>query len=328
MIGQKEAQFRHFSQTDIVTFGESMGQLIPIGGKGTEYSDQYEMSFAGAESNVAIGLARLGHRSGWFGRLGKDPLGNMILKRIRGEGVDVSQVKLSIEAPTGLIIRELVNGKSSVYYYRKNSAASLMRPEDLNEEYIKQAIILHITGITPALSTSCKETILEAVSIAKRNGVKVSFDPNLRLKLWTTMEEACETLLPIAKQCDYFFPGLDELKLLYQTDDFQSIVNQLNELQAVCVIKGAGSETILLENGVLSSFPYYKVERVVDTVGAGDGFCVGFLSGLLRGYSNAEATRLGNLVGSFVIQVQSDFEGLPTWEQVESFLSFQKHVER
>src|SRR5690606_18064602 len=122
---------------------------------------------AGAESNLAIGIARLGHQAGWCGRLGTDPLGRYILKQIRGEGVDVTRAALSNEASTGLIIREVVSGKSSVYYYRRQSVASLMRPEHLDEGYIAQARILHITGITAALSDSCRDTLREAVRMAK-----------------------------------------------------------------------------------------------------------------------------------------------------------------
>src|SRR5690606_7960606 len=153
-------------------------------------------------------------RVGWFGKLGNDPLGVMIMKSIRGEGVDTSRVKLSDEGQTGLMLREHVSGRTSVYYYRKLSAMSTMRPDELDEAYIAGAKLLHITGITPALSESCLATVLEAVRIAKDNGVQVCFDPNLRLKLWS-VEQAKKTLLPIAEQADFFLPGLDELKLLY-----------------------------------------------------------------------------------------------------------------
>lgn len=312
---------------EMITFGESMALMMPVGTKGIEYSATFDKSFGGAESNVAIGVARLGHRSGWFGRLGKDPLGRMIQKRIRGEGVDVSRVELTTEAPTGLMFREVVSGKSSVYYYRKNSAASLMRPEHLDEGYIKQAKILHVTGITAALSANCRETLREAVRLAKKNGVKVCFDPNLRLKLWS-IEEARETLLPLAEEADYFLPGLDELKLLYQTESFDEIIGRLSRLSAVSIVKGGDNETYLVENGKVTAVPYFKAEQVVDTVGAGDGFCAGFIVGVLKGYPLAEAVKLGNLMGSMVIQMEGDWEALPTWEQAEAVMLNKSHVER
>lgn len=312
---------------ELLTFGESMGLLMPTGVKGIEYDSHFEKSFAGAESNVAVGVSRLGHRSGWFGRLGNDPFGRFVLKQIRGEGVDVSRAELVEGAPTGLIIREVVGGRSSVYYYRKQTAASQMRPEHLDEDYISQAKLLHITGITPALSESCRETVKEAVRLARKHGVKVCFDPNLRLKLWSA-EEAGKVLLELAEEADYFLPGLDELRLLYGTDDFERIVDRLTRLQAVSIVKGGDNVTYIVENGNVSSVPYFRVDRVIDTVGAGDGFCAGFLVGLLKGYSHHEAVRIGNLCGAMVIQAAGDWEGLPTWAQVQAVLNNDTHVER
>lgn len=313
-------------QPEVITFGETMALMMPIGTKGIEYAANFEKSFGGAETNVAIGISRLGRRVGWFSRLGKDPLGRMILKRIQGEGVDTSRVELTTEAPTGMMIREVVSGKSSVYYYRKNSAASTLKPEHLDESYIAQAQYLHMTGITPALSESCKETIRAAIRLAKKNGVKVVFDPNLRLKLWS-LEEARATLLAFAEEADIFLPGLDELKILYDTDNFDEIIARLRKLPGISILKG-DTENYVVEKDSLQSVPFFKAERVVDTVGAGDGFCAGFLTGLLKGHDYVEAVRLGNLVGSMVVQMEGDWEALPTWEQVEAVLYNKKHIER
>jgi 2-dehydro-3-deoxygluconokinase len=320
-------QLHSGSGPDIITFGETMALLMPSGGKGLEYSSELHSLFGGAESNVAIGISRLGGKVGWFGRLGKDPLGRMIFKKIRGEGVDVSRAELTTEAPTGLMMREVLMGKTSVYYYRKNSAASQMSVKHLDEAYIAGAKILHITGITPALSESCKDGAFEAVHMARKHGVKVSFDPNLRLKLWS-MEEARPVLLELAKLSDIFLPGLDELKLLYQTEDWNVIVSKLRELSAISIVKGGENETYVVTPDSVTAVPYFKAEHVVDTVGAGDGFCAGFLVGLLKEYDYAEAVRIGNLVGSLIVQTEGDWEGAPTWEQVDAVLNDIKHIER
>ncbi|WP_114496371.1 sugar kinase [Fontibacillus phaseoli] len=304
-----------------------MGLLMSSGLKGLEYSPGLEMSFGGAESNVAIGLARLGISAGWFGRLGNDPVGRRIFKAIRGEGVDMSSVLFADDAPTGLMMREKVGDRSSVYYYRKYSAASAMRPEHLNEAYIANAEILHITGITAALSNTCRDTVFRAVKLAKKHGTKVSFDPNLRMKLWSA-EEARPVLLALAEQADYYLPGLDELRLLYQSESLDELFPELNKLSAVKIIKGGPNVTYLLEQGKLTEVPYFQVKNVVDSVGAGDGFCAGFLAGLIEGHSNEEAIRLGNLVGSKVIQAPGDWEGLPAREEVEASLAGRGHVER
>jgi 2-dehydro-3-deoxygluconokinase len=317
----------HRNASQLMTFGETMALMMPATQKGLEFASHLQTSFGGAETNVAIGVARLGGSVGWFGRLGDDPLGRMIYKRLRGEGVDVSRAQFAKDAPTGLMLREVMNQKVSVYYYRRYSAASQMKPEHLDPAYIAQAQILHITGITPALSESCKQTIFEAIRIAQDAGVKISFDPNLRLKLWS-LDEAREVILSIAKHADFFLPGLDECKLLYQLEDWQLIVAQLRKLKAVSIVKGGDQVTSIVTSDDIESIPYFPVERIVDTVGAGDGFCAGFLTGLLKGYSYAEAVKIGNLVGSMVIQLEGDWEGIPTWEEVEATLNKIQHVER
>jgi len=314
------------NRPEVVTFGESMGLLIG-GPKGIEHSACLDKSFGGAESNVAIGLARLGHRVGWFGFLGDDPTGRHILKAIRGEGVDVSRAALIPDAQTGLMLREQLAGKTSVYYYRKLSAASRLTPKQLDAEYIAQARFLHLTGITPALSESCRDAALEAVRIAKSNGVKVVFDPNLRLKLWG-LDEAREVLLRLAEEADYFLPGLDELQHLYGTDDFGDIVDRLRKLRAQTILKGGDGETFVIAPNEVIGVPYFPAKHFVDPIGAGDGFCAGFLSGLLRGFDPVESVRLGNLVGSLVVQTVGDWEGLPSRSEADAVLNNLAHIER
>ncbi|WP_108993672.1 sugar kinase [Paenibacillus agaridevorans] len=311
----------------IVTFGETMALFMPEEHKAIERASKLEQGFGGAESNVAIGLARLGASVGWFGALGNDPFGKLILKTLRGEGVDVSRANLSGEAPTGMMFREHVAGRLAVHYFRKHSAASRMRPEDLDEDYIRGAKLLHITGITTALSDSCRSTVRRAIDVAKEAGVQISFDPNLRLKLWS-IEEARETLLPLIQEADYFLPGWDELKLLYQTDDYKEVKAKLAELKAISVVKGMGDSTIVLNKGEETSIPFYPAEQVVDTVGAGDGFCAGFLAGLMKGMSPVEAVRLASINGSLVVQMRGDWEALPEWDVVEQRMSAKAWVER
>jgi 2-dehydro-3-deoxygluconokinase len=315
------------AQFDVITFGETMALMYPEGSRGLGAGGKLEQSFGGAESNVAIGLARLGCRVGWFSKVGDDPLGAGIVKALRGEGVDVSRVLRTNAAPTGLMLRESVRGKLSVYYYRAGSAASQLTPDELDEAYIGDASILHLTGITPALSPSCRKTAFAAVAAAKRQGVKVSFDPNLRLKLWT-IEEARPVLLELAEQADYFLPGYDELKLLYETDDEVAILERLYRLPGVSVVKSAGEENWIVQNGSVTKLPFTKAERVVDTVGAGDGFCAGFLAGLAKGYTLHDAVQLAGLAGALVVQAPGDWEALPTWAEAERLLTGARHIER
>lgn len=311
----------------IVTFGESMALFMPEAHKSIERAATLEQSFGGAESNVAIGLARLGSSVGWFGALGDDPFGKLILKALRGEGVDISRARLSGEASTGMMFREHVAGCMAVHYFRKGSAASCMAPEDLDEDYIRGAKLLHVTGITCAISEEGRRTVRRAVDVAKEAGVLVSFDPNLRLKLWS-IEQARDTLLPLAADADYFLPGWDELKLLYDTDDYAVVKSRLSDLKAVSIIKGLGDATVVFDKGSETAVPFYPAERVIDTVGAGDGFCAGFLAGIMKGMPAIEAVRLASINGSLVVQMRGDWEALPDWDIVQQRMSAKTWVER
>ncbi|CAM4360159.1 sugar kinase [Paenibacillus tarimensis] len=312
---------------DLITFGETMALFMTPEFRALEHSSALEHSFGGAESNVAIGAARLGSSVGWFGALGNDPFGTRILKAIRGEGVDVSRARLLAGEQTGLMFRESIAGKLAVHYYRKHSAASRMEPQHLDQAYIQGAKLLHVTGITAAISETARNTMLEAVRMAKEAGVTVCFDPNLRLKLWSA-EEARRVLLPIAEEADYFLPGWDELQLLYDTDSEQDIMTRLAKLKAVSIVKGYNGSTLVLEQGSRTEVPFYPAEKVVDTVGAGDGFCAGFLSGLLRGRTAVDAVRIASICGSLVVQGRGDWEALPDWQSVERLLEDRAWVER
>ncbi|MDP5272619.1 sugar kinase [Chengkuizengella axinellae] len=314
-------------QLEVITFGESMGLFTPPSDKTLETATQYFRSFGGAESNVAIGLARLGHSVGWFSRLGHDPLGVSIKKTLRGENIDVSKVKLIEGTPTGFMMRHIKTGRVEVFYHRKSSAASMMEPVDVDEQYIKQAQVLHITGITPSLSSSCRETVFHAVQIAKQNGVKVCFDPNLRLKLWS-LEEARSTLLPLMEIADYFLPGLEELELLFETSDWNMIQDRLKNLEATSIVKGGKGINYVVSKDDTSEVPYELANKVVDTIGAGDAFCAGFLSGILKGLSPEKAVERAHLNASVVIQDHGDWEPLPEAEIIDQLLSKQHFVER
>ncbi|NDI37144.1 sugar kinase [Chengkuizengella sediminis] len=314
-------------QFEVITVGESMGLFTPPGDKTLETATQYFRSFGGAESNVAIGLARLGHSVGWFSRLGEDPIGTSILKSLRGENVDVSRVQFHENASTGFMMRHIRTGRVEVFYYRKSSAASMMEPSDVDEEYIQQAQILHITGITPSLSLSCREMIFHAIQLAKKHGVKVCFDPNLRLKLWN-INEARSTILAIMEKVDYFLPGLEELELLLETKDWNIIQDKLLELKAISIVKGGNGLNYIISKEGTIEVPYELSEKVVDTIGAGDAFCAGFLSGVLRGLPLDKAVEKAHLNASVVIQDHGDWEPLPDAKMIDQMLLKKHFVER
>ncbi|WP_164667212.1 sugar kinase [Virgibacillus doumboii] len=313
---------------DVMTLGESMALFTPKIKGYMRYASDFTVKVAGAESNVAIGLARLEYRSAWLSRLGNDEFGKKILMYIRGEGVDVSQVHIDESASTGLYFKEMLTyDEMRVQYYRKNSAASRMKPSDLNEEYIASAKFLHITGITPALSESCYETVMKAVEIAKRNGVTIVFDPNLRRKLWSE-EKARQALLEVSAKADIVLPGIDEAEFLFGQSDTETLARQLYKHGASIVVLKMGSNgAFYLSEKEQGHVPGFPVKHVVDPVGAGDGFATGFLSGLLDGLELEKSVKRGAAVGALVTMVKGDVEGLPDRSRLNSFIKGETKVD-
>lgn len=304
---------------DVVTIGESMVVFTPTTPL-MKYAHSYSRKFGGAETNVAIGLTRLGHNTGWISRVGNDEFGKALLSFIRGEGVDVSKVKFDDSAPTGIYFKEIRSGGDvRVQYYRKDSAASKLSEADIDKDYIKQAKYLHITGITPALSNSCYETILCSIKIAKENNVKVVFDPNLRKKLWSE-KEAKRVLLEIAGLADIVLPGVDEGKFMFGEEDPEKLGRLfLNQGASVVILKVGAKGAYYFTKTEAKLVPGFPVKSVVDPVGAGDGFAAGVISGLLDGIELEKAVERGNAVGAIATQIEGDFESLPDRDELYRF---------
>ncbi|SEP81292.1 5-dehydro-2-deoxygluconokinase [Virgibacillus subterraneus] len=306
---------------DVVTFGETMVLFEPVQMFPLEYVGQFHKHIGGAESNVSIGLTRLGHKVGWFSKLGNDPFGRYILQFIRGEGIDTSACLQTDEAPTGLLFKEKKSHENlNVFYYRKHSAASLMTPQDLDKSYIANAKFLHVTGITPALSETCEQTVFQVMDIAKKNNTTIVFDPNLRLKLWKA-EKARAVLLKMAEQADVILPGLDEGTFLTGETGPEAIAAALNKDGKKAIVVKLGSEGAYYQKGEASGFVRgYPVAQVIDPVGAGDGFAAGIISGMLRNDSLPDTLARANAIGAITVGMHGDVEGLPREDELERFL--------
>ncbi|MGG1662534.1 sugar kinase [Brevibacillus sp. NRS-1366] len=302
---------------DVVTIGETMVLFTPGSVGPLRYVTKFEKTIGGAESNVAIALARLGHQAGWVSRLGDDEFGLYIRNFIRGEGVDTSQVEFDDKYPTAVFFKERqADNEPKVYYYRRGSAASQMSPDDLDEAYIAQAKFLHLTGITAALGSSCRDLIDRAIEIARAHQLTVVFDPNIRLKLWTK-EEAREALNDISSRCDIVMPGIEEGEIMTGETEPEKIAARLLENGAKVVVLKLGEKGAFYATRDTAEYvPGFPVERIVDPIGAGDGFAAGFLSGLIRGWPLQEAVKLGNRVGAFALSVVGDVEGYPFWNRI------------
>lgn len=311
---------------DVITVGETMAALAPGDGLPIRSATSYVKSTAGAESNTAIGLAKLGMHVGWFSKLGDDELGDFILHEVRGEGVDTSTVIRDGDHPTGLMLKQHATGLLSepeVFYYRAGSAASTLAPSDLPEDYLKQAKVIHITGITPALSASAKEMTDELFKFAKANNIMVSFDPNIRLKLWSA-DQARETLLKYLYQADIVMLGSEEAELLLGTGDPDAVLANIkaNGVAKYVAIKQGGKGAVVSDGTNVVSVPPVPV-KVLDTVGAGDAFNAGFLYGVLNHLPIEECGEIAGLLGAAAVSAKGDTVGVPSGRHLARFI---KHL--
>lgn len=313
---------------DVVTLGETMVLFVPTRTGLLRYAQHFDRFVAGAESNTAIGLSRIGHKVGWISKVGQDEFGEYILAFLRGEKVDVSKVKQSNSAPTGVFFKERRRTDSTrVFYYRSGSAASSLTPTDLDHDYLSQAKFLHLTGITPALSTGCMEAINHAIEIAHQSEVLVSFDPNIRFKLWPA-EKAKEELLRIIPRTNILLTSKEEATFLTGEPNIKSAAKTLLSM---------GPEQIVLKLGAQGAYGITANEevhqegitvQVVETVGAGDAFNAGYLSGLLRGWGLQKSLQLGNIMGALATTAPGDVEGLPDWNEIQPYLGGEQVIER
>ena len=297
---------------DVVTFGESMALFRSDLAESLRTARRFTRSIAGAESNLAIGLSRLGCEAGWFGRVGDDPLGLDILDTLRGAGVDVSRAIVDDAASTGVLVRDThPERRIDVVYARAGSAGSRLRPSDLDGAYLTSARVLHVTGITPALSQSACDATAAAVGLAAEAGVTVCFDPNLRRRLWPDMDEARRTLLPLIEQAQIVLLGHAEATLLTGKEDPGAAAQWLAQRGVTSVAVKLGADGAL---GLHEGRSYHSAALKVypaDPIGAGDAFNAGFLSAWLRGSPMADCLDDGNLAAGLSIQVCGDIEGLP-----------------
>jgi sugar/nucleoside kinase (ribokinase family) len=286
--------------------------------------EHFSRTSAGAELNVATGLTRLGWRVDYISRVGRDPFGDYLLATLDREGISRSHVSVDDQYPTGFMLKSCEpDGKDpQIAYFRKGSAASHMGPGDMPADVLQGARWLHITGISMALSDSVRALVLALVQQARATGAAVSFDPNLRPRLWTSQAAMIERLNALATQADLVMPGLAEGQLLTGLTAPRDIASWYLDRGARQVVIKLGAEGAYAADATgRATVPGFHVQRVADTVGAGDGFAVGVLSALLDGKGLVEAALRGNAIGARVVQFVGDSEGLPNAEQLHLALT-------
>ena len=308
------------SRTEVVTLGETMGLLATPEIGLLRHSPMLRLSVGGAESNLAIGLARLGKRATWIGRVGDDEFGALVRRTLAAEGVD-GRVRVDPGAPTGLMVKYRRTGTTTqVLYYRKGSAGSRLDRTDIDVDLVRGARVLHLTGITPALSTSARDAVDHAMETAHDAGVTISVDLNYRSRLWSP-DEAAKVLAIMVAHADLVFATEPEARLLVEGETPVELAQALAGFgpKQVVVKRGAQGAVAVIGGEVLVVPAHDVVE--VDPVGAGDAFAAGYLATLLDGGDPGQCLATGALAGAFTVTVPGDWEGLPFPADLELLLA-------
>lgn len=311
------------NMSEVILFGEPMALFVADTVGPLEDVEHFTRSLAGAEVNVCIGLTRLKHKATYITRLGDDPLGKYIEKFLIKEGIGTEFITFDPVYRTGIQLKnKVVKGDPYAPYYRKGSAASRISPNEIDAIDFDGIKHVHITGIPPALSQSCRKATYRLFERAKENNVYISFDPNLRPALWESREEMIQTINDLASKADMVLPGTSEGLILMGSEDPEKIADFYLNLGAKTVIVKLGEQGAYVRTEKESyTVEGFKVEKVIDTVGAGDGFAVGVISGRLEGLPLKDCVRRGNAIGAIQVQHISDNEGLPTREELDSFIA-------
>ena len=302
---------------DIVAVGEAMvefNQMIQTDGRA------YLQGFGGDTSNALIAAVRQGAKGAYISKLGGDEFGRMLMRLWRDENVDTDGVVVDPAAPTGIYFVSHDAHGHTFSYLRAGSAASRMQPSDLPAPLIERARYLHVSGISQAISRSATDTVSHAIGIARASGVKVAYDPNLRLKLWP-LARARAVILATMPLVDYFLPSLDDVRLLSGLKDPVAILDW-------CHRQGAG--TVVLKLGKAGSWVSERAERTpiaafpveaVDATGAGDCFDGSLLARLAAGDDIVSAARWASAAAALTTTGYGAVAPLPTADRVATFLA-------
>jgi 2-dehydro-3-deoxygluconokinase len=303
---------------EVFCAGETMIMVAPLPGGRLDLDSKFILHAGGAESNVAASLAALGHRTAWAGLVGDDPFGDMVLEALLAASIDVSLAQRARAFPTGVYFKDpKESGRSLVHYYRSGSAASRMSPSVAAGWASVRTQVLHLSGVTSALSSDCRELMRWLILERPVAGAVVSFDVNFRETLWAANHAAAE-LLELAQASDLVFVGRDEAQTLWGTRSAEDIRDLLDKPSHL-IVKDSELEAVAFHDNDVVRVAAPQVD-VVEAVGAGDAFAAGWLSGYLDGAGAVTRLRMGHLVASRVLRSPTDLASLPNAGDIAAIL--------
>ncbi len=300
----------------LLAVGDPLIALMPSEPISVESADHLAVFVGGAEVNTAIGVRRLGIEAGWLGRVGADPFGRRVVTALEREGVESSLVVVDPQAPTGFYIREwLLDGARRPYYYRHNAAGARLCARDWPQPWpskLPVPSVVHVTGITVALSPLAEEALHEIVDRAVALGATISVDPNYRSALWPDGRRAQAALTRLARRANLLLLSEEDALVLFETADPAAIFSASGEWGVSDVVfkRGARGATVRYRGREHEIAPEVAA-REVDPVGAGDAFNAGFLAAIMRGLDSEIAGRCGAWCGARAVEHVGENNGYP-----------------
>jgi len=303
---------------DVLCLGEA---LIEFNQVPDDTNNTYRSGFGGDTSNTAIAVARQGTSSGFLSKVGNDPFGIKLLELWKREGVDCTYVLQHPECPTGIYFVTHDENGHHFNYYRRGSAASQMTPEDVTADVFSQSKVLHLSAITQAISDSSRETAFAAIHQARKSGVKISYDTNLRLKLWT-LNQARDVINHVVPMCDLLLPSLEDVTSLTGLLDPEAITDYYLELGAKLVVLKQGSLGVRVSDGKDNQHIPGHTVKAIDATGAGDTFDGAFLSEWLRSDDPFAAAEYANAAAALSTTNYGAVDSIPNRDNVAAFLGY------
>lgn len=310
---------------EILTIGEPLVVLassemdLPL--EQVEHFDRY---LGGAELNVATGISRLDHSVDYIAQIGSDPFGKFVQTEISHRKIGLKYINTDSRYWTGHQIKNLVShGDPVVFNFRSDSASAHFEETKIDQVDLSKVKYLHMTGIFPSLSANSAVAFKRLLEKASAANVPVCFDTNLRPDLWPDQKTMIQKINHYASQATIVLPGIGEGEILCGSRDPEKIADfYLNNPKTKLVVVKVGDKGAYYkkENGEQNFVPGFKVNEIKDTVGAGDGFAVGILTGLLEKIPLKEVVQRGNAIGALQVQVYGDNNGYPTQAGLSKFL--------